>query len=256
MRPSATTPPLDGAVVAAERLAKRLGGRPVIDGVSLDVRRGEAVALIGQNGAGKSTLLRMLVRLIEPDAGQLQVLGVDLRAADGTRLRDLRRRIGMVFQHHHLVGRASVLTNVVHGALGRSPWIRTVSHRVAPPALRDEAMACLARVGLAHLAAQRADSLSGGQSQRTAIARALMQRPELLLADEPAASLDPAAGAEVMRVFADLVARDGLTLIFTSHQLDHARSHAHRILGLRGGRIVVDAAPAALSRETTEALYA
>jgi phosphonate transport system ATP-binding protein len=235
---------------------KRLGERDVLTDASLHVAVGEAVALIGANGAGKSTLLRMLVRLVEPDDGVVRVLERDVRASSPSELRALRRRIGFVFQQHNLVGHASVLSNVIHGALGRASWLRAFNQRVAPAPLRDEAMWCLERVDLAELAARRADKISGGQSQRVAIARALMQRPELLLADEPAASLDPAAGQEVMRVFRSLVDRDGFTLLFTSHNLEHAKSFADRAVGLRGGCVAVECAAETLDRSAIDALYA
>jgi phosphonate transport system ATP-binding protein len=247
-----SSPPL----VEAVGLFKDLGGRRVVDDVGLSVAQGACVALIGPNGAGKSTLLRLLVRLIEPDSGTIRLHGRDMRAASGAALRDLRRQTGFVFQQHNLVGRASVLTNVVHGALGRTGWWRACSHRLAPSALRDEAMACLTRVGLAAFAERRADRLSGGQSQRVAIARALMQRPGLLLADDPAASLDPAAGEDVMRAFRELVDRDGMTVVFTSHHIAHARAYADRIVGLRAGRVTIDAPTSACDSDTVDALYA
>lgn len=237
-------------------LAKRFGERVILADASFRVDAGEAVALVGPNGAGKSTLLRMLVRLLEPDRGDLRVLGQDVGRAAPKALRELRRRVGFVFQKHNLVGRASVLTNVVHGALGRMSWLQCCGQSVAPSELRADAMSCLARVGLAHLAAQRADSLSGGQSQRVAIARALMQRPALLLADEPAASLDPAAGDEVMRTFRDLVLQDGITLMFTSHNLAHARGFAARVIGLRDGGVWIDCPTERFSDATADALYA
>lgn len=252
--PEAPLPIRDPAVLAA-CLSKRFGDRLVLADVSVRVERGEAVALIGANGAGKSTLLRLFVRLIEPDAGEVRVLGVPVTGAAPAALRALRRRVGFVFQQHNLVDRASVLTNVVHGALGRASWLRASNHRFAPSTLRTEAMKCLARVGLAGLAERRADQLSGGQSQRVAIARALMQRPELLLADEPAASLDPAAGEEVMGVFRDLVRADGLTLVFTSHNLAHANRYADRVVGLRGGRVALDLPASALVDGITDGFY-
>ncbi|WP_439576774.1 phosphonate ABC transporter ATP-binding protein [Elioraea sp.] len=228
--------PLD---IAAEGIVKRFGCVTVLDGVSLAVRRGETVALIGANGAGKSTLLRTLLRLVEPDAGEPVVLGESVSRLGGRALRRLRRRVGVVFQRHNLVPRLTVLTNVVHGALGRTD-LRAAHQAIAPRALRDEAMACLARVGLPHLARQRADTLSGGQSQRVAIARALMQRPEAMLADEPVASLDPAAGEEVMALFATLTRDAGMTLLFTTHGMAHALAYADRVVGLRAGRVVLD----------------
>ncbi len=244
------------AIIDARGLVKELGGRRVVDEVGLRVAPGTCVALIGPNGAGKSTLLRLLVRLVEPDMGAISIHGADILAARGGALRGLRRRTGFVFQQHNLVGRASVLTNVVHGALGRVAWWGAISHRFAHAGLRAEAMGCLARVGLDSLAAQRADRLSGGQSQRVAIARALMQGPGLLLADEPAASLDPAAGEDVMRAFRNLVDREGITVVFTSHHIHHARAYADRVIGLRAGRVVLDAPSSALDAGAADALYA
>lgn len=255
-RSALTAPAASVPAIAVTGLAKRFAERVILENANFHVATGEAVALIGPNGAGKSTLLRMLIRLLEPDSGELRVLGQDIRQARATALRELRKRVGFVFQQHNLVGRVSVLTNVIHGALGRVSWLRSAKQCLAPTELRQEAIACLERVGLPHLAMQRADGLSGGQSQRVAIARALMQRPTLLLADEPAASLDPAAGDEVMRVFRDLVERDRLTLVFTSHNLAHARGYADRVIGLRGGRIGIDCSAAAFDDYTADALYA
>jgi len=223
--------------IAAQGLSKRFGERTVLSGVSFTVRRGEVVALIGANGAGKSTLLRCLVRLVEPDEGDAMVLGAPTRALGPRALRRLRARV--VFQKHNLVPRLSVLTNVLHGALGRS-GLAAAHAATAPGALREEALRCLERVGLAGLARQRADTLSGGQSQRVAIARALMQRPAALLADEPVASLDPAAGEEVMALFSALAREDGLTLLFTTHSMAHAAGYADRVIGLRAGRIALE----------------
>lgn len=244
------------AAIEARGVHKRYGTRVVLASASFHVAQGESVALIGANGSGKSTLLRALLRLVEPDGGECSVLGENVGALGSGPLRHLRRRVGFVFQQHNLVGRASVLSNVVHGALGRAAWLRATSQALAPAALRREALSCLERVGLAHVARQRADQLSGGQSQRVAVARALMQRPRLLLADEPAASLDPVAGDEVMRVFRELVAHDGLTLLFTSHNLAHARAFADRVLGLRGGRMALECAAQALDDAAAGALYA
>lgn len=225
---------------AVEALEKRFGtDRVVLRGISLNVRRGDTVALIGANGAGKSTLLRCLLHLVEPDAGEVVLFGMRLRTLRRHQLRRLRSRVGFVFQRHNLVPRLSVFANVLHGALGRSP-IGALHHAVSPAVLRDEAMVCLDRVGLAHLARQRADTLSGGQSQRVAIARALMQKPDAFLADEPVASLDPTAGEEIMDLFTSLAGRDGLTVIFTTHNMDHALRYAQRVIGLRDGRIALD----------------
>lgn len=232
--------------LAVEGLSKRYPGatRAVFAEVSFRVGSGEQVAIIGSNGAGKSTLLRCCLQLLEPDSGRVLLNGYDLTGARGRALRRARAGIGMVFQKHNLVPRLSVLSNVIHGALARHPGPRTWFQSLALTEDRAYAMHCLELVGLADLAGQRADHLSGGQSQRVAIARALMQRPRALFADEPAASLDPIAGEEVMALFAELARRDGLTLVFVSHHLDHALTYAKRIIGLRNGGIALDSCPA------------
>ena len=229
--------------------------KPVLQSVGFSVRRGEAVALIGANGAGKSTLLRCCLRLIEPDAGRIRLFGEDISGLGRRGLRRRRRDVGFVFQRHNLVPRLSALSNVLHGALGRGGGPRCWSQTLAPRALRTEALHCLDRVGLADLALQRADRLSGGQSQRVAIARALMQRPRLVLADEPVASLDPKAGEEVMALFARLLRRDGLTLLFTSHDLEQALLFGDRVVGLRAGRLALDAATGGLTGHHLRGLY-
>nr|WP_298688342.1 ATP-binding cassette domain-containing protein [uncultured Dongia sp.] len=227
----------------------------ILDGVSLAVPSGQAVALIGSNGAGKSTLLRCCLRLIEPNGGSIRLLGQDVCALDQGALRRLRAQIGFVFQRHNLVGQLSVLSNVLHGAQSRISGPRGWFHFMAPSALRDEAMHCLDLVGLADFASRRADQLSGGQSQRVAIARTLMQRPRLMFADEPVASLDPSAGEEVMELFAELIRQQGLTLVFTSHHINHALRFADRVVALRGGRIEIDAMSASLDARDLRGVY-
>jgi len=228
--------------------------RPVFSDVTFDVGRSEVVALLGANGAGKSTLLRCLLRLVEPDAGTVRLLGETVTGARQPALRGVRRRVGFVFQRHNLVPRASVLTNVLHGVLA-THGARVWSQALAPAAARERAMAALARVGLAELATRRADTLSGGQSQRVAIARALVAEPAIILADEPAASLDPAAGEEVMALLLALAREARVTVLFTSHHVDHAL-RADRALGLYDGRLDLDAPAAALDRARLAALYA
>jgi phosphonate transport system ATP-binding protein len=243
------------AAIAIDGLAKSFApGRPVFSGITVAIEAGSIVALIGANGAGKSTLLRCIPRLIEPDAGDIRVLGADVK---GTRreLRALRTRIGFVFQKHNLVGRLCALTNVVHGAQARNLGARAWLQSLAPQAIRQEALQCLERVGLGAMAAQRADQLSGGQSQRVAIARALMQRPQIVLADEPAASLDPQAGDEVMQLFATLMREEAKTVVFTSHNLTHALSFADRVIAIGGGRIMLDAPSSRLRESELRDLY-
>jgi phosphonate transport system ATP-binding protein len=215
-------------------------GTRALDGISLDFHKGEFIVLIGLSGSGKSTLLRCINRLVDPTSGTVTFDGADVTRAKGTELRRIRRRIGMIFQQFNLVKRSSVFTNVLAGRLGyRTTW-RTIAGR---PTRDDVALAFenLGRVGIVEKAFGRADALSGGQQQRVGIARALMQRPELMLADEPVASLDPDATEEVMVLLRSLAADEGMAVVCVLHQPELARWHADRIVGLRAGRIVVDA---------------
>lgn len=237
-------------------LAKAYGRAVILDGVDLEVSRGEAVALLGANGAGKSTLLRCCLKLVGFEAGTVDLLDQPVHALEGGGLRRVRAQVGFVFQRHNLVRRLSVLDNVLHGVQARAFGPTTWFQALAPAAWREEALACLDQVGLAHLARRRADQLSGGQSQRVAIARALMQRPRVVFADEPVASLDPQAAAEVMNLFGALMRRAGRTFVFTTHNLDHALAHADRVVGLKGGRIELDAPVAAIDHGRLHTLYA
>lgn len=214
---------------------------PVLSGVSFSVRERESVALIGSNGAGKSTALRCALRLIEPDQGKIVLFGDDISEKKSRELRHLRTDVGFVFQKHNLVPRLSALSNVIHGNLGRAGGVRGWSQAFASRALRERAMACLERVGLADHAMKRADTLSGGQSQRVAIGRALMQQPKMIVADEPVASLDPIAGQEVMDLFHHLTREEGITLLFTSHNVEQALRYSDRILAIKRGEVVLDA---------------
>lgn len=244
-------------VVRVERLRKCYPGeaRDCLRGVDCEIRTGERVVLLGSNGSGKSTLLRCLVGLIEASEGSVQLFGEDVLACRGARLRRLRANTGFVFQKHNLVARLSVLTNVLHGAQSRHGGPAAWFQACAPQRLRDEAMECLARVGMQGYAERRADRLSGGQSQRVAIARSLMQRPRLLLADEPAASLDPASGEEVMHLLTSLMREQNTTVLFSSHDVDHARRYADRVIGLRDGGVVWQGPASGVSEDELSTLY-
>ena len=194
-----------------------------LDEVSLNVRAGEVVVLLGLSGSGKSTLLRHVDGLQATSSGAVHVLGTDVGLASGPSLRRLRRRIGFVFQQFHLVGSLTVLENVCTGALGRVRGPR-LGLPTYPRQIRHEALAQLDRVGLLPQAFQRADTLSGGQQQRAAVARALMQRPEILLADEPVASLDPESSTQVMRLIREISQEQRLTVLCSLHQVDLALS--------------------------------
>lgn len=240
-----------------DRLTKRYDGadRPVWSAVSFEVPAGQRVAIIGGNGTGKSTLLRCCLRLVEPNDGDIHLHGEKITWAPARHLRRMRSNVGFVFQKHNLVPRLSVLSNVLHGGMARSRGPRHWHQSLARKEDREFALHCLEQVSLAHLASRRADHLSGGQSQRVAVARALMQRPRTIFADEPVASLDPQAGEEVMETFAKLARDHGLTLVFVSHHLEHALHYADRVLGLRDGRLDLDAASASESLESLRSLY-
>jgi phosphonate transport system ATP-binding protein len=227
-------------VLAVAGLRKSFSGREILAGLDFAIAPGQSTALIGANGSGKSTLLRCLVRLVEPTAGRVGMLGQQVTDLSARDLRRFRARVGIVWQRHNLVPRISALSNVVHGVQARMSGPRAWFQALAPAEVRAEAMSCLARVGLADRAGARVDSLSGGQQQRVAIARMLMQRPEFILADEPDASLDPQTGQEVMELLLGLVRQDGLSLLVISHRLEHTLAYSDRILGLHQGRIALD----------------
>ena len=233
-------PALGQPAIAIRGLSKQFAERTIIAGLDLDIAYGESVALIGSNGAGKSTLLRCMIRLTEPNSGTIQVLGQPVTGIDHASLTRIRSQIGFVFQKHNLVTRLSVLSNVVHGAQATDSGPRNWLQCLATASTRRRALECLDRVGLADRAMQKAGSLSGGQSQRVAVARMLMQEPKLILADEPAASLDPQAGSEVMSLLRGICRQSGTTLVFVSHHMEHATQFADRIVGLVDGAIRLD----------------
>jgi phosphonate transport system ATP-binding protein len=229
--------------------------RPVVSNASFTVAAGETVALVGANGAGKSTLLKACLGLIRLQAGDIHMLGRSMVSGPARKRRQMLGAVGFVAQKHNLVMRLSVLSNVLHGCLARHPGPLCWLHATAPRKLRERAMEALERVGLAELALRRADTLSGGQQQRVAIARAIVGAPRLILADEPAASLDPAAGEEVMQVFMRVSRDTGTTLVFTTHHIDHALRHSRRILGLKGGLLAIDAPSGALDQGDLRGFY-
>ena len=237
-------------IIRTRDLAKSYpNGRAVFSGVGLDIRSDERVALIGANGAGKSTLLKCLIGLLPSSGGEIATLGETFSAAPSpAQLVRLRRQIGFVFQNHGLVNRQSVLTNVIQCKLGLPGSWRAWHHSMAQREWRDEAMAVLEEVKLHDKAGARADQLSGGQAQRVAIARALIRKPRLLIADEPAASLDPAVGRDVMQIFSDLAEEHGITLVYTTHDMEHALDYSDRIIALKAGEIFFDRPTAMVSR--------
>jgi len=225
-----------------------------LDQVSFNALKGKFTAVIGLSGSGKSTLLRCINRLVEPTAGQVVWDGVDITAAPQEDLRLIRRRIGMIFQQFNLVSRSSVLTNVLSGRLGYvNPLWSLVNY--FPKEDISKAMANLARVDIADKAHNRADELSGGQEQRVGIARALMQDPELLLADEPVASLDPVLAHSIMRILKRLNQEDGITVICSLHFLDLVQQYADRAIALNDGQLVFDGLPHEIDDERFKEIY-
>ncbi len=213
-----------------------------LDDVSFDVPKGQFLAVIGLSGSGKSTLLRCINRLVEPTSGKIFLDGQDVTVANAEELRRVRRKIGMVFQHFNLVHRSSVLTNVLAGRLGYTNPAWSLINRF-PKADIEKARYQLERVGIGDKARQRADALSGGQQQRVGIARALMQDPEIILADEPVASLDPVLAHSIMQYLEKINAEDGVTVICSLHFLDLVHRYAHRAIALNAGRVVFDGLP-------------
>jgi phosphonate transport system ATP-binding protein len=230
-------------VIAVHAASKTFGARLALDGVSLNVGKGEMVGLIGPSGAGKSTLLRAINGLVALDAGDgsVDAFGASVQRGGriSDRVRQVRARIGMVFQQFNLVGRLSLYNNVALGMLGRINVWRGL-FGLWPAAEKIAVMSALARVGVADHAGQRAGTLSGGQQQRAAIARALVQGAEVILADEPVASLDPVAARRVMELLCDLNARDAISVVVSLHQVDYALRYCSRVVALKSGKVVYD----------------
>jgi phosphonate transport system ATP-binding protein len=243
------------SVLRVEHLSKTYaGGVHALDDVTFDVPRGQFVAVIGLSGSGKSTLLRCIIRLVDPTSGRILFGGADVTAANDVELRRVRRRIGMVFQHFNLVHRSSVLTNVLAGRLGYvNPALSLINRFPAPDV--EKAHAQLSRVGLSDKAHVRADALSGGQQQRVGIARALMQDPDLILADEPVASLDPVLAHSIMQHLEQINQEDGVTVLCSLHFLDLVHRYADRVVALNGGRLMFDGLPQEIDDAKFKEIY-
>lgn len=239
-------------MIHLEKMSVQYGDFTALHSTSLSFSQGQFVVLLGASGAGKSTLLRSINLLAPHSAGSINVDGIG-KLNSSRKLRLHRQRTGMIFQQHQLIGRLSVLANVTLGRIGyHSAW------RTLFPLARDErriALNCLERVGLLHKAFERVDRLSGGQQQRVGIARALVQQPKLMLADEPVASLDPATSRQVMSQLKQFCQEDGITTVVSLHQVDLAREYADRIIGMAHGKVLFDLEPEELTPSLAHTLY-
>ncbi|HQS10869.1 MAG: phosphonate ABC transporter ATP-binding protein [Rhizobiales bacterium 24-66-13] len=236
-------------------LSKRYAkGDKALEDVSLSIPAGQVVGLIGPSGAGKSTLIRCVNRLVEPTSGSIRLGDTEITGLGGTGLRRARRRMGMIFQEYALVERLTVMENVLSGRLGYVGFWRAFLRRF-PQADIDRAFAVLDRVGLLDHVDKRADQLSGGQRQRVGIARALVQEPDILLVDEPTASLDPKTSRQIMRLIVEVCAERQLAAIVNIHDVALAQMFVQRIIGLKAGRIVFDGPPDALDTAALTAIY-
>jgi len=232
-------------------------GVRALDGVSLRITKGEFVSIIGPSGAGKSTLLRVFNRLLAPTSGHVLLEGHDVSAASGRSLRQVRRRVGMIFQQFNLVPQLTVLENVLVGWIGGAPALQRIPSlwRQFPVSARKQALSCLEQVHVAERAHARAGELSGGQQQRVAIARVLMQEPAVILADEPIASLDPRSAEIVMQTLREICDERGVPIVVNLHQVDVAQRYASRLVGLRRGLVLFDDSPECVEESQLRSLY-
>ncbi|MBI1986442.1 MAG: phosphonate ABC transporter ATP-binding protein [Rhodospirillales bacterium] len=242
-----------GPILEIKGLRKNYGSTVALREVNLTARRGELIVILGRSGAGKSTLMRCINRLVTPTDGEIRFNGVPV-SGNKKALRAYRRKIGMIFQHFNLVRRLPVLENVLTGMLGYKPTLPSIFKVFS----RDEklrAIECLERVDMAHKAFQRADTLSGGEQQRVGIARALNQNPDLLLADEPVASLDPTIARTVLGYIKQINEEMGITVLLNIHQVNYAREIGHRIVGLADGVITFDGDISNLTDDVLNRIY-
>ena len=225
-----------------------------LDNVSFTVQPGEFLACIGLSGSGKSTLLRCINRLVEPTEGQIIWNGVDITQASQEEMRQIRRKIGMVFQHFNLVSRSKVITNVLAGRLGYTNPAMSLFNRFS---VEDMELAAkqLERIGITDQAYKRADELSGGQQQRVGIVRAMMQEPEMMLADEPVASLDPVLAHSIMQYLEKINKEDGVMVLCSLHFLDLVHKYADRAIALNDGMLMFDGPPSAIDDEKFKEIY-
>ncbi|MBP5979702.1 MAG: phosphonate ABC transporter ATP-binding protein [Halomonas sp.] len=238
-----------------KNLVKRYGrDRAVLEGLDLKVEGNSVVSIVGASGAGKSTMLRCINRLVEPTSGSITLNGTELVNLKGADLRRARRKIGMVFQGFNLLDRLTVMENVLAGRLGYVNLYQAITRRY-PQADIERAFMLMERVGIAQYANKRADELSGGERQRVGVVRALMQEPEVLLADEPTASLDPRTSEQIMMLLQSLASELSLPVLINIHNVAQAKTYTERIVGLRHGKMIFDGVPADFNKDALDAIY-
>lgn len=225
-----------------------------VNGISLDVKSGERVALIGPSGAGKTTLFRMLNCTLRPTSGRLWINGDETGSLHGRRLREVRRKIGTIYQQHNLVPRLKVIHNVLSGQLGRWSTLRSIASLIRPSDI-ELAYNVLSQVGISEKIFDRTDKLSGGQQQRVAIARVLVQDPEVILADEPVSSVDPSLASAIVKLLLDISVVTRKTLLMSLHSVDLALAYFPRVIGIKKGITLFDLAPDKISDSLMEDLY-
>ena len=229
-------------------------GTQGLKNINIKINEGEFVVIVGLSGAGKSTFIRSINRLVTPTEGELVVDGEDILNHNGKSLRELRKKIGMIFQNYNLVKRSTVLKNVIAGRLGYTGTLKSIFN-IFPKEDMELAYTNLKRVNIADKLYNRADELSGGQQQRVSIARVLTQKPKVILADEPVASLDPPTSHQVMKYLKQINQEDKITTIVNLHFIDMAMEYADRIIGMRDGKVVYDGPATQVTEQTFEEIY-
>lgn len=242
-------------IMSVENLNKEYSkGKSVLKDVNFEIKQGELLSIIGPSGAGKSTLLRSINRMIEPTSGKITFDKQNITNVKGRDLRNMRTNIGMIFQHYNLVDRLSVFENVMHGTLGYKNSLQGI-FSLYTESEKEEAIDIITELGIEDHIYKRCDELSGGQKQRVGIARALVQKPKIILCDEPIASLDPSSSRVIMEHLRKICSEKGITVIVNLHQVDVAKNYSDRIIGLNSGEIVFNGHPTEINKEVIQAVY-